>query len=293
MIIGVPLDLGSGRRGVDMGPSAIRYAHLNTVLEEMGLKVEDAGNLAVPIPESYPGRKEAARYEKEIHKVCEKLSSMVASAGKKGFFPVVLGGDHSIAMGSIVGITRIKKPLGLLWFDAHGDFNSHKTSPTGNVHGMPLAAVMGYGTRRLVDFCKDTGISPRNCALVGIRDVDRGEKQLLAGSGIRTYTMEVIDRLGFHEVVERALADVTKGTKGFHLSFDVDMIDPQYAPGVGTPAMGGITYRESLMAMEMAAETGKITSMDIVEVNPILDTKNQTAQIAVSLIASALGKRIL
>ena len=293
VIIGVPLDLGSGRRGVDMGPSAIRYAHLNAVLEEMGLEVEDSGNLKVPIPESYKKTETKVKFESEIYRVCVSLSRSVARAAEKGAIPVVLGGDHSIAMGSIVGITRVHQPLGLLWFDAHGDFNTPRTSPSGNIHGMPLAAVMGQGSRRMVEFCKQAEIEPSSCALVGIRDVDPAERKLLADSGIRVYTMESVDRHGLGGVMERALEDVTRGTKGFHLSFDVDVMDPAAAPGVGTPALGGITYRESLMALEMAAETLQVRSMDMVEVNPIMDVRNQTAQIAVSLIASALGKKIL
>lgn len=292
-IIGVPLDLGSGRRGVDMGPSAIRYAHLNAVLSEMGLHVEDAGNLSVPIPESRPSAATNAKYESEIYEVCVELSKVVARAARDGFIPLVLGGDHSIAMGSIVGSAKVHKPLGLLWFDAHGDFNTPKTSPTGNVHGMPLSSVMGYGSKRLVDFCRSAGIRPEHCALVGVRDVDPGERKLLHESGVRVHTMEHVDRLGLGAVMERALESVTNGTSGFHLSFDIDVVDPQHAPGVGTPALGGISYRESLMALEMAAETMQMRSMDMVEVNPIMDVRNKTAQSAVSLIASALGKRIL
>jgi arginase len=293
MIIGVPLDLGSGRRGVDMGPSAIRYANLNHVLEEMGLKVEDAGNLRVPIPESTRLKDAKAKYEKEIFQVCADLSRIVTRAAEKGYIPIVLGGDHSIAMGSIVGSAKVHKPLGLLWFDAHGDFNTPTTSPTGNVHGMPLASVMGYGSKRFVDFCRSANIAPKNCALIGIRDVDKEEKRLLNASGVQTYTMEAVDRLGLGAVMERALAAVTEGTKGFHLSFDVDVMDPSAAPGVGTPALGGISYRESLMALEIAAETQLMRSMYVVEVNPIMDVRNQTALCAVHLIASALGKRII
>jgi arginase len=293
MIIGVPLDLGSGRRGVDMGPSAIRYAHLNQVLAEMGLRVEDAGNLAVPIPEATKPTQLKVKYEAEILKVCAQLSRQVSKACEEGFLPVVLGGDHSIAMGSIVGSAKVHRPLGLLWFDAHGDFNTPKTSPTGNIHGMPLASVMGYGSGKLVEFCRSAEIKPENCALVGVRDVDPGERKLLHEAGVRVYTMELVDRLGLGAVMERALETVTNGTTGFHLSFDIDVVDPAHAPGVGTPALGGISYRESLMALEMAAETLHIVSMDMVEVNPIMDMRNMTAQSAVSMIASALGKRIL
>lgn len=293
MIIGVPLDLGSGRRGVDMGPSAIRYANLHSELTEMGLRVADAGNLRVPIAESTRPRDQKAKYEPEIFKVCEELSRTVKAAAQKGYVPVVLGGDHSIAMGSIVGSAAVHKPLGLLWFDAHGDFNTPETSPSGNVHGMPLASVMGYGSKRFVSFCKSAGISPAHCALVGIRDVDREEKRLIKESGVHAFPMESVDRLGLKAVMERALAAVTEGTSGFHLSFDVDVMDPSHAPGVGTPALGGISYRESLMALEMAAETNLMRSLDMVEVNPIMDLRNQTAICAVHLIASALGKRII
>jgi arginase len=276
-----------------MGPSAIRYANLFAVLSEMGLRVEDAGNLLVPVPEAYRPRDSRSRFEKEIRDVCAALSRVVAQAVRKGNLPVVLGGDHSIAMGSIVGCAQVHSPLGLIWFDAHGDFNTPDTSPSGNVHGMPLAAVMGYGSTRLVAFCKAARIDPRTCALIGIRDVDRAERKALADSGICVYTMETVDRMGLGSVMERVLAHVNQGTCGFHLSFDIDVVDPSAAPGVGTPALGGITYRESLMALEMAAETRRMKSLDMVEVNPILDLRNQTAQIAVSLIASALGKRIL
>ena len=293
MIIGVPLDLGSGRRGVDMGPSAIRYANLNSELAAMGLRVEDAGNLRVPIAESTRPKDQQAKYEPEIFKVCEELSRSVQDAARKGYVPVVLGGDHSIAMGSIVGSAAVHKPLGLLWFDAHGDFNTPATSPTGNVHGMPLASVMGYGSKRFVDFCRSAHIKPAHCALIGIRDVDREEKRLIKESGVQTFSMETVDRIGLGAVMERALAAVTEGTAGFHLSFDIDVMDPSAAPGVGTPALGGISYRESLMALEMAAETHLMRSMDMVEVNPIMDIRNQTAISAVHLIASALGKRII
>ena len=292
-IIGVPLDLGAGRRGVDMGPSAIRYANLKHELEQVGLQVADAGNLRVPIPESTRVQNTRIKFEKEIFSVCADLSLEVERAARRGTIPVVLGGDHSIAMGSIVGSARVHRPLGLLWFDAHGDFNTPDSSPSGNVHGMPLASVMGYGSKRFVDFCRKAHIAPEHCALVGIRDVDRAEKELLNQSGVKVFTMESVDRLGLGVVMERALAAVTGGVSGFHLSFDVDVLDPSAAPGVGTPALGGISYRESLMALEMAAETGLMRSLDMVEVNPIMDVRNQTAQCAVHLIASALGKRII
>jgi arginase len=293
-IIGVPIDLGADRRGVDMGPSAIRYAGLNAKLINMGIEVEDMGNIEVPQPETREIKDRKLKYLPEIVKVSDELCAMVADAAEKGCIPLILGGDHSIGIGSLAGMSKAKKRMGVLWFDTHGDFNSPDTTSSGNIHGMPLAVSMGIGDDRLVS-TGDGGakIAEENTVLIGIRNLDTEERAALLKSKITVFTMSDIDKLGMKEVMRRALEIVTDGTDGVHVSFDLDVIDPSEAPGVGTPVPGGINYREAHLAMELVAEAGIMSSMEMAEVNPILDTRNRTAELAVGLITSAFGKRIL
>jgi arginase len=298
-ILGVPQDYGAGRRGVDMGPSAIRVANLNGRLAELGFEVEDHGNVDVSQPESIPNGPTEARHLPQIAHTCLRLAKMVENAAAAERMPLVLGGDHSIAVGTVAGITRHfhrqqKKRLGLIWIDAHGDFNTPESSPSGNVHGMPLASIVGMGPRELTHLrglCPM--IAPENVALVGIRDIDRGEAENIRAAGVRAYTMREVDERGLRAVMEDAIRIVTHGTGGFHLSFDMDSLDPEEAPGVGTPVRGGITYREAHLAMELVHDARAMVSMEIVEVNPVLDIANKTALLAVELTLSAMGKRIL
>jgi len=293
-VIGVPIDLGAGRRGVDMGPSAIRYANLKGKLEGMGFAIDDRGNLAVQTPETLSSRDEKLKYLKEITSVNQKLAAIVSETVSKGSFPLVLGGDHSIAIGTIAGLAQHKKNLGVIWFDAHGDLNTPESSPSGNIHGMPLAVSLGYGHPDLINI---GGFAPKikseNVVLIGIRSLDQGEKELIKQLGIRVYTMHEIDRLGMARVMEEAVYYVSKNTDGVHLSLDLDGLDPNEAPGVGTAVPGGITYREGHLAMEILAEANILTSAEFVEVNPILDYRNKTAAMAVGLIGSAFGEKLL
>ncbi|MDN5313419.1 MAG: arginase [Thermoanaerobacteraceae bacterium] len=293
-IIGVPMDLGADRRGVDMGPSAIRYAHLQQRLEENGIIVEDGGNIEVPNPESRKIKDEKLKYLHEIVESSERTADAVSGAIEDGFKPLVLGGDHSIALGSVTGVSRVLKKIGLIWIDAHGDFNTQDTTPSGNIHGMILAASLGLGHEALTNV---GGFSPKvlpeNTVLIGVRSIDRDEKRLIRESGINVFTMNDIDQCGMRNVMKKAIKLAGGGTAGVHLSFDMDVLDPMVAPGVGTPVRGGITYREAALAMEMLAESGIIRSLEFVEVNPILDRGNETARVAVGLIAAALGEKIL
>jgi arginase len=297
-IIGAPLDLGAGRRGVDMGPSAFRVADLQKHLEELGHEVKDLGDLRVAIPETQGPGDPRLKYLKEIKEVCETLRDRVYDARKKGQVPLVLGGDHSIAMGTIAGLAKFhrehKEKIGLIWFDAHADCNTAETSPSGNIHGMPLAAALGLGAPSLVNLA---GFSPMvdgaRAALVGIRDVDVAERVNVKASGVGAFTMRDVDERGMRAVMEEAIKRASSGTAGIHVSFDADGMDPDYAPGVGTPSAGGLSYREAHLAMEMLADTGKVISAEFVEVNPVLDAQNGTARLAVGLLASLLGKKIL
>jgi arginase len=297
-IIGVPLDLGAGRRGVDMGPSAFRVAELDARIAELGYEVRDLGDLRVAIQETQGAGDPRLKYLKEIKEVCESLRDRVFEARQKGQMPLVLGGDHSIAMGTIAGLARYhrerKEKIGLIWFDAHADCNTAETSPSGNIHGMPLAAALGLGAPSLVNLA---GFSPMvdgaRAALVGIRDVDAAERVNVKASGVGAFTMRDVDERGMRAVMEEAIKRATTGTAGIHVSFDADGMDPDYAPGVGTPSPGGLSYREAHLAMEMLADTGKVISAEFVEVNPVLDHKNGTAHLAVGLLASLLGKKIL
>lgn len=293
-VIGVPMDLGADRRGVDMGPSAIRYANLRGKLQQIGFEVEDIGNLQVPTPETYEIGDTKLKYLREIVRVNEELAQTVTSVMEKGGFPLVLGGDHSIAIGTIAGVSRLQKRTGVIWFDAHGDLNTAETSPSGNIHGMPLAASLGWGHPDLTN-CAGDGpkISPEHVALIGVRSLDEGEKRAIQENGIHVFTMHEIDRMGMAKVVEEALNIVTNGTDGVHLSLDLDGIDPNEAPGVGTPVAGGVTYRESHLALEIISQADVLTSAEFVEVNPILDVENKTAKVAVALIGSVFGERVL
>ena len=296
--IGVPLDLGAGRRGVDMGPSAFRVAGILEKVRSLGYEVEDWGDLPVKIPETQEPGDPRMKYLKEIKEVCEHLRDKVESAVAKGKIPVVLGGDHSIAMGTLAGLSRHyrarKEKVGLIWFDAHADANTAETSPSGNIHGMPLAVALGLGAPSLVNLA---GFSPMvdgsRAALVGIRDVDPAERPNVKASGIGAFTMRDIDERGMRAVMEEAIKRASSGTAGIHVSFDLDGMDPDYAPGVGTPSPGGLSYREAHLAMEMLADTGKVVCAELVEVNPILDQRNGTAVLGVGLLASLLGKKIL
>jgi arginase len=292
-ILGVPLDMGADRRGVDMGPSAIRYAHLQRELEELGYTVHDEGNVEVPIAEMCRITEPKLKYIDCIVPMARRVAGAVATSIQGGHFPLVLGGDHSLALGSIRGAAKHKK-LGVLWIDAHADFNTAETTPSGNIHGMPLAALCGLGDRRLTQLWDETFpvIDPKRVAVLGARDLDLGEKKNLREAGVMVLSLEQIDRIGMFNAVSRAIEQISPGADGIYLSFDVDSLDPRHAPGVGTPVSGGLTYREAHLACEMVAETGKLTGMDMVEVNPILDVQNQTAHLAVELILSALGRRV-
>jgi arginase len=297
-IIGAPLDLGAGRRGVDMGVSAVRFANLGQRLADLGYKVEDLGNVAVEQPERVSAGLGNARYLPQIAHTCARLAECVESALARRRMPLVIGGDHSIAVGTVSAVARhlrqTKKRLGLLWIDAHPDMNTPETSPSGNVHGMPLACIIGLGPRKLTHLLGFAPkVDPKNVALVGIRDVDALEKPHVKESGVRAFTMRDIDERGMRAVMEEALDLAGAGTDGFHVSLDMDSVDPQIGPGVGTPVRGGLSYREAHLAMEMIGDRGRMTSMDVVEVNPVFDEANRTAQLAVELVLSAMGKRIL
>jgi arginase len=318
-VIGVPVDLGADRRGVDMGPSAIRYAHLNQGLRALGYTVEDRGNVEVPIAERCAITDPKLKYLDCILPMARRVAGAVATSVQEGSFPLVLGGDHSLSLGSIRGAARHKK-LGVLWIDAHADFNTPETTPSGNIHGMPLAALCGLGDPRLAHLWGSSSVrysdpdraslgtppptegarggggeavlDPHRVAVLGARDLDPGEKRNLREAGVLVLGMEQLDRLGMVAALEMAFERITRDADGIYLSFDMDALDPRHAPGVGTPVMGGLTYREAHLACELAAETGKLVGMDLVEVNPILDSQNQTALLAVDFARSALGSRI-
>ena len=297
-IAGAPMDLGAGRRGVDMGPSALRVANLNQRIAELGYRVTDLGNILVEQAESLPIGPARSRYLKQIVAACERLAVAVGTAANKGQLPLVLGGDHSIAIGTVSGMARHfqkkKQTMGLIWIDAHADMNTPETSPSGNVHGMPLACIAGIGPKPLTHlFGYAPKVRPEHIALVGIRDVDMLERPAVKNSGVRAFTMREIDERGMRAVMQDAIATACAGTAGFHLSLDMDAVDPMFAPGVGTPVSGGLSYREAHLAMEQICDSGKMRSMEIVEVNPVIDEANRTASLAVELALSALGKRIL
>lgn len=293
-IIGVPLDLGAGRRGVDMGPYALRHASVKERLQLAGYDVRDMGNINVSTKDIKDFGNEKFKFLEEVKAVNEALAIQVSSIMEDERFPLVLGGDHSIAIGTIAGIAKHKKNTGVIWFDAHGDLNTPDTTPSGNIHGMPLAVSLGLGNPDLVNiFGYAPKIKPENVVLIGARDLDKGEREIIKEMGIKVFTMHEIDRMGMAQVMEEAIYHVKKHSDGVHLSLDLDGLDPNDVPGVGTPVAGGITYREGHLAMEMIAESNILTSVELVEVNPILDTRNKTAEIAVGLIASALGEKLL
>jgi arginase len=292
-VIGVPTDYGTNRRGVDMGPSAIRYAGLGEELTRAGVDCTDGGDLPVPrVEERSGGGTPDARFLPAVREVTEDLADRVAGTLREGRVPLVLGGDHSIAIGSLRGVAR-DDPVGVLWFDAHGDFNTPETTPSGNVHGMGLAAALGVGAFADAEWAHAAGLREENVVWVGLRDLDDAERAAVRESEATAFTMSDVDEAGIHDVVERALDVATDGVAGVHVSFDLDVIDPTEAPGVGTPVRGGATYREAHTAMEAVAGREAVRSLELVEVNPILDERNATAALAVELAASALGKRVL
>jgi arginase len=297
-LLGVPMDLGSGRRGVDMGPSAIRIAGVAGRLEELGHKVVDEGDVAIKNMEELKIGSERARYLAEIARASTILARKIDRIMTLNHFPLVLGGDHSIAVGTVSGIAafaqRQGKKLGLIWIDAHGDINTPESSPSGNIHGMPVATLLGFGPSELTSIAgAGPKVDPGNVALVGVRSLDSGEKKRLKETGVQVHTMADIDRHGVHRVMKKALARVTENTDYVHVSFDLDAVDPTVAPGVGTPVKGGLDYREAHLIMEVIADAGVMTSLEMVEVNPILDQGNASAAFAVELVQSAFGKKIL
>jgi arginase len=297
-IIGCPVDLGAGRRGVDMGPSAIRVADLERHLEALGHGVTDFGDIKVMIPETLEAGASTLRYKSAILRVCDELRLEVERSLGEGLTPVVLGGDHSLGIGSVSGASnhfhRKAQSLGLIWFDAHGDFNTPETTPSGNIHGMSLAVLHGLGDPDLVGLGgRAPKMDARNTVLLGVRDLDPAERDLLRRSGMTVFTIREIDERGMRDIVSEAVRVAGSGTAGIHLSFDLDVVDPEDAPGTGTPVDGGISYREAHLAMEILGDLADIVSVDLVEVNPLLDQRNATGRLAVELAESLFGKRIL
>jgi arginase len=310
-VLGVPLDLGASRRGVDMGPSAMRVAGLEARLEALGHQVVDGGNIRVEIAETQNSGSANARFLREIADTCTRTAQAVVQALEDGMTPLVLGGDHSLAAGTISGMAefyrRVNQKIGVIWIDAHSDINTPETSPSGNVHGMPLAALLGLGAGSEPNSERNSSlgplshifgyspkISPENTVIVGVRDIDSAERDNIRRAGVaEVYTMRDIDERGMRTVMEEALRTAGRGTVGYHVSLDMDWIDPEDAPGVGTPVRGGVTYREAHLAMEILADDGKLLSFEIVEVNPVIDERNRTADLAVELACSAFGKKIL
>ncbi|MGH9451450.1 MAG: arginase [Terriglobia bacterium] len=297
-ILGVPLDLGQERRGVDMGPSAVRAAGLNTAIDELGHSVEDSGNIPVKNPEEQHFGDKRAKYLTEIAAACSGVAERVVRTLEDGFFPLTLGGDHSMAIGSIAGVAKFyrdrQQSVGLIWIDAHGDMNTPETSPSGNIHGMPFAASLGFGPPELTGiYGFAPKVRPDHCVLIGARDLDTTERATVKEAGLPVFTMRDIDEQGMRAVMERSIALAAAGTAGYLVSFDMDVMDPVEAPGVGTPVRGGLTFREAHLALEMIADSRKMLALDLVEVNPIIDIMNKTAILGVGLIASALGKKIL
>jgi arginase len=292
-VIGAPLDLGAGRRGVDMGPSAIRYAGLETRIASLGRSCVDWGNVGVAVAESVSVGEERVRFLREIKQTCLEIARLIERARREGYLPLVLGGDHSVALGTLAGLRLSSGPGGVLWLDAHGDLNRPESSPSGNVHGMVLAAALGLaGTEFEDDAWELPAVDPGRVALVGVRSLDDGERTLLRDLGALVYTMADLDRLGVEPALSKAL-DHVEGPGFVHVSLDMDVLDPDVAPGVGTPVRGGLTYREAHLAMELVADRGLADALEVVEVNPTLDRENATAELAVELVASALGARIL
>lgn len=296
-IIGVPMDLGASRRGVDMGPSAIRVTNVTRAIQKLGYDVIDKGDVDVPIPEEVEIKDANKKYSHEILAVCSALRKVVMSILEDQRVPIVLGGDHSIAMGSISGVSDYYhargKKIGVIWMDAHGDMNTPYSTPSGNVHGMPLAHMIGMGDKELASMGGRHGkVDSANVCLIGVRDLDEREKALIRESGVHMFTMKDIDRFGVSKIMEQAILFASNGTAGIHISFDIDAVDPSIAPGVGTPKKGGLNYREAHLCMELLSDSEKVIAMDMVEVNPILDDHNETAELVSELILSGLGKTI-
>jgi arginase len=297
-IIGVPMDLGASRRGVDMGPSTLRVAGLQARLKQLGHQVEDIGNIVVKQPEEQHYGVKNAKYLEEIADTCKGLAEISGKALDEGFLPLVLGGDHSIAVGTTAGAAahyrKDSKRIGLIWLDAHGDMNTPESSPSGNIHGMPLASIMGYGPPELTELAGIRPmVEPRSVALVGVRDLDSRERRLVKDSGVHVFTMRDIDERGMRDVMSEALRFTSDDTAGIAVSLDMDFVDPSDAPGVGTPVRGGVTYREAHLALEMIADSRSMISFELVEINPVIDLHNTTATLGVELVLSGLGKKIL
>jgi arginase len=297
-LIGAPLDLGGGRRGVDMGPSALRIAGIGEQIAALGRDTIDQGNVAAPIRELAREGDARKKYIDEIAAVCRRVHAITRASLDAGALPVVIGGDHSVAAGSVAASADAVrawtgKPLGMIWVDAHGDMNTPDTSQSGNVHGMPLAALLGQAPEELSSIGTSPSLRPEHTVLVGIRNLDDREKDQIRAAGVHVFTMKDVDRDGIARVAERALALASAGTGGLHVSFDLDVCDPSVAPGVGTPVRGGLDYREAHMLMELVADSQRLVALDLVEVNPTLDVRNTTAEFAVELALSALGKRII
>ena len=297
-LVSVLMDLGAGRRGVDMGPSAIRIAGLRETLEGLDYRVREMGTVVATDPERSEQQDLNARYLPEVESVCRRARDLVEDALVQGCMPLVLGGDHSIAMGSVAGVSRFharsRERVGLIWVDAHSDMNTPGTSPSGNVHGMPLAVLTGHGPRVLRSLAdREPAVRPENVSMIGVRQIDPAERDVVISSGVRVFTMPEIDERGIAACVDEAIARASEGTAGFHLSYDLDSLDPMIAPGVGTPVSGGLTFREGHLICEKVARSGRLLSLEVVELNPVLDAHNRTAHMAVGLIASALGKTIL
>ena len=297
-ILGVPLGYGASMAGVDIGPAALRVARLNQRIARLGYSVDDRGDMRLERPRTYPPESEKLKYVREISNACEELAHEVEAILTAGQFPLVLGGDHSIAIGSFAGAAcyyrKKQETLGLIWFDAHADMNTPESTPTGNIHGMPLAALLGHGAPELVDIAGfSPKLDPRLCAHVGARDIDPGERELIKQLGVRFFTMREIDERGMRACMDDAIAIASRGTAGYGVTFDVDVLDPGDAPGSGTLVRGGLTYREAHLGMEKVAEAGGMRLLEIVEINTALDVNNKTAELGVELILSALGKTIL
>ncbi|MGH9395404.1 MAG: arginase [Terriglobia bacterium] len=297
-ILGVPLDLGQERRGVDMGPSAVRAAGLNAAIKSLGHSVEDSGNIHVKNPEEQHFGDKHAKYLNEIAETCRGVAERICVTLEGGFLPLTLGGDHSLAIGTIAGASKYfhdrQESVGLIWIDAHGDMNTPETSPSGNIHGMPFAASLGFGPQELTGiYGFAPKVQPDQCVLIGARDLDSTERKTVKKSALHVFTMRDIDEQGMRAVMEKSIALSTAGTGGYLVSFDMDVMDPVEAPGVGTPVRGGLTFREAHLALEMVADSGKMVALELVEVNPIIDIMNKTATLGVGLITSALGKKIL
>ena len=297
-LVSVLMDLGAGRRGVDMGPSAIRIAGLRDTLEGLDYRIRELGTVVATDPERSEQQDVHALYLPEVESVCRRVRDLVEDALTRGCMPLVLGGDHSIAIGSVAGVSRFyarnRERIGLIWVDAHSDMNTPETSPSGNVHGMPLAVLTGHGPQVLRSLADGyPAVRPENVSMIGVRKIDPAERDVILSSGARVLTMSEVDERGIAPCVDEAIARASAGTAGFHLSYDLDSLDPMVAPGVGTPVPGGLTFREGHLICEKVARSGGLLSLEVVELNPVLDAHNRTAQMAVGLIASALGQTIL